>query len=180
MATPARSRDAGKTKIEVVGLAKLRRDLKAAADRSPEEIAEANKDAAEKVAQVARRKAPRGPHEGGGVVVPIHSATRTYSTARKGVIGIGGSTSPHGVVTEFGGTIPRRGGGAIQRRQVAYARKSHRSFASVGVQSVTNVQAQPYLYPAIAATREEVMDFYVDAIDRVTKRPFPQGIPGAR
>lgn len=170
----------GQTKVEVVGLAKLRRDLKQAADRSPAEIAEANKDAAELVAKDARRRAPRGRHEGGGVVIPVHAAVRTYSTARKGVVGIGGSTSPHGVVLEFGGSIPRRpprGEGAIQRRQVAFARKSHRSFASVGVRSVTNVEAQPYLYPAIATTREEVMDFYVDAIDRVTKRPFPQGTP---
>jgi hypothetical protein len=149
--------------IEVVGLKDLRRDLRRAAKEFPAELAKANEKAAEVVAKEARLRAPEGRHEGGGAVMPIKASIVAARRGSKGVVSIGGMQTPYAIVTEFGGTIPRRaprGQKGIQRRQVSYARKSHRSFESVGVRQVTHVRKQPYLYPALDAKLDEVLEVY--------------------
>jgi HK97 gp10 family phage protein len=161
--------------VEVVGLRELRRELKRAGEEFPKELRAANAKAAEVVAVEARRRAPRGPHQGGPKgrpPVPVASSIRTYGLAGKAQVGIGGSRTPHGQVLEFGGSVPRRGQSkALVRQQ----QRAHRGFQRAGL-AVTMVKAQPYLYPAIAATREEVVDVYGAALDRLMRRAFPQGV----
>lgn len=36
-----------------------------------------------------------------------------------------------------------------------------------------NIEPQPYVYPAIAAKREDVIEEYGKAVDRIMARPFP-------
>jgi hypothetical protein len=138
-------------RVEVVGLREFRRELKRIGPQWPKELRQANKDAAELVAAEARRRAPRGPHEGGGRVVPIHLNIRALGSQRAGQVATGGARSPHGPVYEFGGSIPRRGDTAAR----------------------TQVRAQPYIYPALGAMRDEVVEFYGEAVDRVSRRAFP-------
>jgi hypothetical protein len=167
--------------VTVDGLREFARSLGLAADHINTAVATANREAAHVVAREAARRAPRGRHQGGGTVVPVHASVRVYATSRKAQVGIGGMATPHGQVLEFGGTIPRRapkGERKIQRRQAAYAKKSHRSFASVGIQRVTKVTARPYLYPAIDASQAEILDVYDDAMFRLLRPAFPSGARG--
>lgn len=159
--------------VEVAGL----RELRAALERVDEEfqgkLRAANLRAAQIVAAEATRRAPKGPHQGGprGGIVPVVSSIRAYGLALKAQVGIGGSATPHGQVLEFGGTIPRRGQSKALIRQ---QQRAHRGFERAGL-SVTRVRKQAYLYPAIAATREQVVDAYGDMLDSLMRQAFPQG-----
>ncbi|HJU01347.1 MAG TPA: hypothetical protein VJ966_09095, partial [Actinomycetes bacterium] len=70
----------------------------------------------------------------------------------RGQVAVGGASTPHGPVLEFGGTL---------RRYHSEAR--------------TQVRAQPFIYPALADQREQVMDTYEAAVERLTARAFPAG-----
>ncbi|HTE71424.1 MAG TPA: HK97 gp10 family phage protein [Actinomycetes bacterium] len=159
--------------IDVKGLRDLRRELKRIGPEFPKELRGANLEAAEVVARKARRNAPQGPHEGGGRVQPLVQSIRALANQLRGQVAIGGARAPHAVVTEFGGEIPRRGS---DKSLIAKARAGHRSFASVGVESRTRVRKQPYLYRAIASERDEVLEVYGEALDRLTRRAFPERI----
>lgn len=157
-------------KVYVQGLREFRRELKRAGEEFPRELRQANRDAAGIVATAARIRAPRGPHEGGGRVAPLVTSIKAGGTQGRGYVAIGGVRSPHAQVLEFGGSIPRRG---RDPSLVAKARAGRRSFESVGITSRTRVRKQAYLYPAIDAKRDEVVEFYGRAIDRIARRAFP-------
>jgi HK97 gp10 family phage protein len=140
-------------RVEVHGLKDFRRELKRLGPEFPKELRQANFEAAEVVARKARRNAPQGPHEGGGRVQPLVSSIRALANQLRGQVAIGGARSPHAPVLEFGGRIPRRG----------------------GTGAVTRVRAQPFLYAAVASERDEVVEVYGEAIDRVMRRAFPLG-----
>jgi hypothetical protein len=128
----------------------------------------------------AQGRAPRGDHQGRPTVVPIHRAVARHGPKTRPSVTIGGPDSPHAQVTEFGGTIPRRaprGEAGIQARQVGYARRARRSFASVGVTRVTKVTAQPYLYPTISALIRQDKDLEAVAVaaDKALRNAFPTG-----
>jgi len=158
-------------KIEVQGLAEFRRALRAAGGQFPKEMRQANIDAAELVVPEARRRAPKGPHEGKPAVQPVADSIKAGGTQRAGYVAIGGARSPHAPVYEFGGTIPRRG---QDRSTVAKIQARHGSFEKAGL-AVTRVQARPYLYPAIAAKTDEIIEAYGEAIDRLTHQAFNRG-----
>lgn len=132
--------------IRVTGLRELRRALKDAADRSPKEIQQANKQAAEVVARAGQAHAVRGPHQGGGTVVPFADSIKAQATAGKGIVAFGGTRSPHGPPIEFGGTLRRH---ASEKR--------------------TRVQSQPAVFPAIRSERDRVMEQYEQALVRMTR-----------
>jgi hypothetical protein len=96
------------------------------------------------------------------------SSIRPGGTQRAGYVAIGGARSPHAPVYEFGGTIPRRGQGAST---VAKIQARHGSFEKAGL-AITRVRARPYLYPAIAAKTDEVVEFYGRVLDRISRRAF--------
>jgi len=154
--------------IKVHGLTELRRALDQAADRMPEGIAAANLKAAEVVAADARLRAPKGPHQGGGTIVPIFASIQAISTARRGYVAFGGRLSPHAPVYEFGGSIPRRGTRATHGALIRTARKKHLGFGFVGV-PVTDIRKRAYVYPAIAAKADEVLRTYGAAVEAVLR-----------
>lgn len=163
--------DPGVRKVEIVGLRDFQRELKRIGPEFAKELKDANLEAAYRVSQEAKRRAPRGPHQGGKRVAPIWTQIRPGATARGGFVQTGNAAAPHAVVYEFGGTIPRRG---HSKKLIRAIRQRHGSFEKAGL-SVTRVRAQPYLYPALAAMRDEVTEFYGEAIDRVSRRAFPSG-----
>jgi hypothetical protein len=139
--------------VEVKGLKDFRRELKRLGPEFPKELRAANLEAAEVVAKETQRRVPRGPHEGGGRVQPLHTSVRALASQTRGQVAIGGARSPHGPPYEFpGATIGRRGATGAR----------------------TRIRTQPSLFPAIASEREEVVEVYGEAIDRLTKRAFPR------
>lgn len=147
--------------IKVVGLDALRRDMAKLDQRLPGEVlGKANKQAAEIVATDARRKVPRGPHQGGGYVETIGSSIQTGESANRATVSIGGPAAPHAEVIEFGGTIPRRGSDPTA---VARIQARHQSYERHGL-AVTRIKARPYLYPAIYDTQSEVIERYAGLI----------------
>lgn len=157
----------GPDSIRVVGLDALRRDLKKVDAELPGELAKLNKDAADIVVVEAQHRAPRGVHQGGGKWAPIAPSIAARQQARRAAISIGGAKSPHAVVTEFGGTIPRKG---ADKTLVRLAQQRHASFARVGITRRTQVKQRAYLYPALSAKRDEVMRVYEDGIEQLFSR----------
>lgn len=135
--------------IRVLGLAELRRDLKRLGAQWPKELAKANNRAAEVVAAEARRRAPAGPHQGGGSVTAITQSIRATKAQRSASVSFGGPRSPHAAPTEFGGTLPR-----------------HAS------RSRTTVRQRAFLYPAIAAKTDEVVLTYQAMLERLMDAAF--------
>jgi hypothetical protein len=155
--------------IEVTGLRELRTALRQASAELPRELARVNQQAAEIVAAEARRRAPEGPHEGKPAITPVRQSIRALRQQSKGVVAIGGARSPHAVVLEFGGTIPRRGQSKLL---VVQQQRAHRGFERAGL-AVTRVRAQPYVYPALDAKRDEVVEAYADLVGKLLHRAFP-------
>lgn len=131
-------------KIEVHGLRELRAALKAAEGRSPKEIQQANKDAAEIVASTARRRFHRGPHQGGGIVLPAADSVKAQATSGRGIVAFGGQRSPHAPVRNFGGTIPRR-----------------------GTTSRTVIQGDEVIFASIASEQHHWLNEYEQALKRI-------------
>lgn len=157
--------------VQVEGLSELRRSLRAI-DRSwGTELGKANQAAARIVATEASHRAPRGPHEGGGTVAPISSTITAQRRQNAATVAIGGARSPHAVVIEFGGSIPREG---ADQELVTKARKNKRSFRSVGIGNRTRIVARPYLYPAIEAKTAEVVAEYEQQLGTLLLKVFNQ------
>lgn len=156
--------------VRTVGLRELRQALIAASRAAEDEVAAASVEAAEVVAGAARRRAPAGPHEGGGRVVPVRLSIASGREHLAGTVSMGGPRSPHAEVVNFGGHIPRRG---ADRTAVALARRRKRSFASTGVSSLTRVVGREFLYASISSESGRVEEIYADAVDRVFARAFP-------
>lgn len=156
--------------IQTRGLAELRRDLRAVDRSFGPLIGRANQRAAQVVADEAKRRAPKGPHQGGGTVAPISSTIRALRRQQAASVSIGGARSPHAVVTEYGGSIPRRGSDAATVRQ---AQRRKQAFVRHGL-SVTHVRKRAYLYPAIDAKAGEVVLVYEAGLGEVMAKAFGQ------
>lgn len=92
----------------------------------------------------ARRRAPKGPHEGGGHVTSIERSIRAARQPNAVLIRAGGNSAPQAAIEEFGG----------------HARRFHS-------QKRTTVRARPYLYPAVEAKKAEFEQMYVTELDRL-------------
>jgi hypothetical protein len=149
--------------VRVTGLTELRAALKTVSAEAPKDLAKANKRAAMIVAVEAEKRAPKGPHEGGGKVVPISKSIHGLLSANKVTVAAGGARSPHAAGAEFGGYIPRRG----FKGKKAYAKKLTLIY---GGHTVTHLKQQPYLLPAITAKLDEVIDAYRGFLDDVANR----------
>jgi hypothetical protein len=133
-------------KIEIHGLRELRRALKEAEGRSPKEIQQANKHAAEIVAGTAGRRFRRGPHQGGGNVQPAAGSVKAQATSGRGIVAFGGMRSPHAPVVNFGGTIGRR-----------------------GTTSRTRIRGREVVFSSIRFERPRVLETYDQALKRITR-----------
>ena len=105
----------------------------------PEQVALAGVFSALIVAETARVFAPKGPHEGGGTVVPLWTVIRAEGES----VAFGGDPAPHGAVVNFGGHIPR-----------------HHS------RTRTRVARQEHIYRAIGFEGERIRHQYEDAVFR--------------
>jgi len=129
--------------IQVTGLRELRRELKRVSAQLPRELAKVNHEAAEIVAAEARRRAPVRSGK-------LRGSVRALRQQARGVVAAGSARVPYAGVQEFGGTVPR--------------------FHSA---SRTTIPAQPYVYPALGAKRDEVIDAYGEALGDLMRRAFP-------
>ncbi|HEY9391368.1 MAG TPA: hypothetical protein VIR27_16585 [Mycobacteriales bacterium] len=149
--------------IRVVGLARLRRELARVDKTLPKELAKLNFKAADIVAKDAKLRAPKGKHQGGGQIIPIRRSIKALKrSGTSAQVAMGGVRTPHAEVTEFGGEIPRRGS---SREAIERAQAQHQSFRRAGVTRRTKITARPFLYPAIDAKRDEVVELYEQGIE---------------
>lgn len=135
--------------IRIEGLSELRRALRQVSPQWGPVLGKANQDAAQIVATEATRRAPRGPHQGGGRVAPISSTITALRKQNKGVVAMGGARSPHAPPTEFGGTLPRH---ASSKR--------------------TRVAKRPFLYPALQYREPQVIETYGKALEKIMRTVF--------
>jgi hypothetical protein len=133
-------------RIEVHGLRELRRALREAEERSPKELQQANKQAAEIVAATARRRFRRGPHQGGGNPIPAADSVKAQATSGRGLVAFGGQRAPHAPPVNFGGTIGRHG--TTQR---------------------TRVGRYEVIYASITSEQHRVLETYDQALKRITR-----------
>ena len=137
--------------IHVEGLAELRRQLRIVGNVLDEnagaELKAANKAASEIVAKEAKARAP---YDRGDLFRTIRPAN-----TQKGAYVYGGPTarSPHFIVQEFGGTIPRY---HSKKRTFVKPRK----------------RSGYFFYPALENKQRQVVGAYSLAIDAILKRYF--------
>ncbi len=150
--------------IKVEGLNETRRALLAIDKGSAKAIKSATRPAAQIVAREAIRNAPvfPGPPR---TTWRIKDSIKVSATQTGAGIRFGGPKAPHAFVHEFGGTIRRRGG------ERGSARQRRRTGAGDGGRTV--IREQPYLYPAIASKRGEVLAAFTGEFDKLL-REFPQ------
>ena len=142
--------------VDVEGLRLLQFELRAVDKAWPRELRAANKTAAEVVAESTRQSFSSRP----GVTPKVAPSVRALAQQRNASVKIGGARFPYALGAEFGGGKygpgnPTAAGG--HTTQFPPFKKSGYS-----------------LYPSIAATREEVVDAYAAAVDRLVARAFPR------
>jgi hypothetical protein len=137
-------------RVKVTGLRELRAHLRAADKKLPKIIGKAGKEAGWLVARVARARVPVGPAKGGHA----RSSIKPKVTQKGAEVQEGGNKYPYAPWLDFGGTlrIPIRG----QLGIVKDYQEIHRSYSRRG----------RYIWDAFADNKAEVMDFYLDALDR--------------
>lgn len=133
--------------IRVTGLDDLRRELRRLGDVWPKELKVANHDAAEIVVTSAQSKAAGL----GGVAAKAAGSLRALNQQRAAIVALGGAAYPYAMGAEFG---------SFRYRQFRPWR------GNAG-------NAGYFLYPAIRGERDKVLDTYEKALDRITKRAFP-------
>lgn len=112
------------------------------------DLGKTNKEAAEMVASKARDKA----ESLGGVLAKAAPSLKALGQQRQAAISLGGSAYPFALGAEFGG-----GRRATTRQFKPWL--GHTGYA---------------LYPTIRATREQFVQVYADAIQKLMSRAFPQ------
>lgn len=133
--------------VRVEGLADFQRELRKLNADLPKELRKANIEAAEVVAKDARQRA-----EGrGGVAAKSAPSIKAQGEQRRSKITIGGPKFPFALGAEFG---------AVE-------------YPQFDPWTGSGSDAGYFFYPAIRDTREEFMDVYEDALDRLARRAFP-------
>lgn len=152
--------------IEIKGLAPLRRELKAIDKKWAGELTKVNKEAAEKVAGVARWNADAM----GGVRAHASSAIRSYASGTQASIGV----RPGGAHPEAGAAF-----WGAKRRSGWNARNlgSRPQFPPwVGANWKAGEAGQgPYaINDAVASEAPFILNEYADMIQRLAARAFPE------
>lgn len=130
-------------RVEVHGVREFQRELRAAGREWPKELRVASRDAAEVVATGARRSFESRP----GVAPKVADSVKVLAQQRSAAVRIGGRRWPYAMGSEFG---------SKRYRQFPPPRRGGYS-----------------LYATIAATRDEVVEQYAEAVDRLMRRAFP-------
>jgi hypothetical protein len=128
------------------------RDLREMEARLTREVRVADGRAAVLAAGYMRRRAPQGPHQGGGALETIRTSVRAGGTMGRGTVTIGGARAPHALPTNFGGTIARY-----------HSAKR------------TPVPAREFIYSGLTLARRDPRfpRVYAEAVDRAAKVAYP-------
>lgn len=142
--------------IRIEGLHRFQKDLRALDKDLPKELRKANLAAAEIVAKGATAKATSL----GGVAAKAAPSIKALAQQRSASVRIGGARHPYAMGAEFGGGKYGKGNptprGGHTTQFGAFSRSGR------------------FLYPTIADKREEVVEEYGKAIDRLTDKAFPR------
>ena len=128
--------------VRITGLRELRAHLRAADRRLPKVIGKAGKEAAWLVARTARPRVPTGPAKGGHA----RNSIKPRVSQKGAEVQEGGARFSYMPWLDFGGKIHPHERQTITRRWVGHGGR--------------------YIWGAFADRKQEVMDLYLDALDR--------------
>jgi hypothetical protein len=144
------------------GLNEFRKDLRAAQSQTLKELSQTHKRIGEIVADEAERRAPK---RSGRLARSIKSSASQRDVRVRG----GGREVPYFGVQEFGGSVPSRKDQSYPRRRI----KPYRG--PLGRSGPWWDENHGYfLHPAARAKREEILEAYLEAMDELTERVFPE------
>ncbi len=147
-------------RLDVEGLDALRRELRRldAGSEWTDELKDVNKDVADVVVTAARRRA----------FTPLQrkaaQSLRASRQAKRAQITGGGARFPFFGGAEFG---------AGQDRIRHAGGRTFRGYNQFDPWTGSDAGAGYFLYPAIRASRQQLVDMYGDAIEDITRRAFP-------
>lgn len=144
--------------VTVEGLIPFQKELRAANAAFPRLLRVANKEAAEMVAEEARRNASSQ----GGAARKTAPSIKALAQQRNASVKIGGKAYPYALGAEFG---------AIVYKQFKPWRGNQHNMPS-GI-SFDEQTTGYFLYPAIRAKRGEVMDAYGELVNKAMDKAFP-------
>ena len=146
-------------RIRVDGLKEFRRELKALDAQWPKELRTANKEAADIVAEGTRSSFLSRP----GVAPKVAASVKALAQQTGAAVQIGGDRWPFALGSEFGGGKFGAGRPSPRGGHTTQFPAWRGSGPGAGYS----------LYPTFRAKREEVIETYGRAIDRLTARAFP-------
>lgn len=170
--------------MKIDGLATFAKQCRRIGKEAQKELRATNRKAAQMVVPEAQRRAPKGKHEGGGIVVPISASIRAVAGQRYAAVRAGGKRTPHAAPTEFGGAIARRGYAGLSRSE----RKAGVRFTAAGERirsrryqkgevrrqvAMTKIPARPYVWPAIEAMKSRLNEAYSADFTKLIRQAFP-------
>lgn len=146
------------SRYEIKGLADFKRELRKINDQLPKELGNVNHD----VAQYVKRRAQ------GRASTPLeHRAAATMTAARQqrtALIRLGGARNPEALGAEFGA------GRNIERHT---SRGSVAGWNQFRPWRGSGLDAGYFLFPTIRDDTPQILDLYLDLIDRLAKKAFP-------
>jgi hypothetical protein len=158
---------AGPEPIRVAGLREWQRDLRTLGTELPRELRQANRQAAELIVDEARARAMAL----GGVAAKVAPSLKAQAQSTSASVKGGGSAYPMFGGAEFGA------GRDSPRRRRPHERRGHpvRGTTLVGWRQFESWtgnggDAGRFLYPAIRARQEDVIEFYADVVTRLDQK----------
>lgn len=146
------------TSLEINGLKDLQRELRAVNDKLPKELGNVNHEVAQYV--ISRSK--------GRASTPLENrAADTLSAARNqrvSMVRLGGSRNPEALGAEFGA------GHNVLRNT---SRGSMQGWNQFRPWRGSGGGAGYFLFPTIREDTPQIIEMYLDLIDRLTQRAFP-------
>lgn len=170
--------------MKIDGLATFAKQARRIGKEAQKELRATNLKAAQLVVPEAQRRAPKGPHEGGGKVRPVSASIRAVAGQRFAAVRAGGKRSPHAPPIEFGGQIARHGFAGLSRSErkagvrftAGGERVRSRRFQKGEVRrqvAMTKIPARPYVWPAVDAMRTRVNEVYGRDFRELIRQAFP-------
>lgn len=147
--------------IQIEGLRELSKALKNLSPEQAKELRQANKDAAQIAADAARSRALAR----GGSAAKGASSIRASAGVRSASVGFGGARAPWMGGSEFGAN--REG----QRRRSTGTYVGYRQF---DVWRGSGRSAGYFVYPAIRASEDRIVEQYTQTLDQLIERNFPK------
>lgn len=143
----------GKDSIRIQGLNELRAALKALGPEWPKQLGKANKEVGELIARDARDRA----ESLGGVAAKSAPSIKSSAAARASTVSIGSDQFPFALGAEFGA-----------KKYPQFKPWRGNQWVESGDENVGY-----FLHPAIRDDVNKIEELYLDAIDKLAARAFP-------